>query len=331
MQADLCRHIKTNGLQCRGVAIEGSVFCYFHNKLHRSHDLYRDKVHLRSAEMAHPPFLELPALEDRESIQLAISSVLNALATDCITEKRAYALFNGLYLASANARGLRIVRRPAQMVRDVYKEPWVTLPEANPDIAPPGRTCEIEDSPTDLPGFDELVEPSQDTVILSNAKDPRISPAEPQVPVPAVPTTPNEQPTTDNAKLTIHAAATPTLPLEPHLEPRAANLEPILPASRSRRSRVDDPPHRLDRVRRKSAQLRMFANARLVRRNVDAVNLVVRDKGLHPLNLRPQLAQHRAGLLRDPDKLLFRQSPGTRDIAFDDELRHSGLLRTGAA
>ena len=115
MQADLCRHIKTNGLQCRGVAIHGSVFCYFHNRLNRSHDIYRKKAYYQTGEVAdHRPFLELPALEDRESIQLAISSVLNALATECITEKRAYALFNGLFLASANARGLRIVGRPHQ-------------------------------------------------------------------------------------------------------------------------------------------------------------------------------------------------------------------------
>ena len=150
MQVNLCRHIKTNGLQCRGAAVEASVFCYFHNRLHRSHDLFRDKVHLESAQLAHPRFLQLPAVEDRESAQLAISTVLNALATQCISPKEANSLFYGLQIASANARGLRIVRRPTQMVRDVYKEPWVDVPHANVDIAPPGRTLEVEDDPTQI-------------------------------------------------------------------------------------------------------------------------------------------------------------------------------------
>ena len=88
MQCDLCRHIKTNGLQCHGVAVTDSVFCYFHRRLHRSHDVYRDKVTLQSALIPRDPFLKLPALEDRESIQIAVSSVVNALATGCIDERR---------------------------------------------------------------------------------------------------------------------------------------------------------------------------------------------------------------------------------------------------
>jgi hypothetical protein len=161
MQVPICRHIKTNGLQCRGVAVSGSAFCYFHSKLHNTHELYRNKVHFQSAQIAHPRFLELPAVEDRESAQLAISCVLNALATQCIDAKQANALFYGLSLAAANARGLRIVRRPTQMVRDIYKEPWITIPEASPDIAPPGQTCEIEDPAT--PDSIESPDPTQPT------------------------------------------------------------------------------------------------------------------------------------------------------------------------
>ncbi len=158
MKVDLCRHIKTNGLQCHGAALTASVFCYFHNRLHRSHDLYRDKAYFQSAKMMDHPFvLQLPAIEDRESTQLAISTVINALATGCIDRKDANSLFYGLQLASANARGLCIVRRPTQLVREVCKESWTAVPETNPDIAPPGRTCEIEDpaesESTDPPEF----------------------------------------------------------------------------------------------------------------------------------------------------------------------------------
>ena len=41
MLLDLCRHIRTNGLQCQGVAINGSPFCYFHDRMHKRHVPYR--------------------------------------------------------------------------------------------------------------------------------------------------------------------------------------------------------------------------------------------------------------------------------------------------
>src|SRR5450631_1026627 len=203
MTVDLCRHIKTNGLQCHGAALAGSVFCYFHNRLHRTHDLYRDKVHFQSAQMKHPLFLQLPAMEDRESVQLAISCVINALATGCIDRKEAMALFYGLQLASTNARGLRIVRRPTQIVRDIYKEGWTSVPEANVDIAPPGRTMEIEE-PVELDESNDVLAPLTEfpgkAVILSEERDPRISPAAPQPP------TDNQQPETVLTLAAVNAA-----------------------------------------------------------------------------------------------------------------------------
>ncbi len=201
MQVDLCRHIKTNGLQCRGAALCNSVFCYFHSRLHNSHELYRNKVHFQSAQIPHPRFLQLPAVEDRESAQLAISCVINALATGCITPKEANSLFYGLQLAAANARGLRIVRRPTQIVRDVYKEPWVSIPDASPDIAPPGRTCEIADPAeipvTGAPGSTV----SSSTLGLPPTETP--APIETHLPEePAQPTTDNEEPTPNTEKPT---------------------------------------------------------------------------------------------------------------------------------
>jgi hypothetical protein len=166
MEVKLCRHIKTSGLQCRGAALAGSVFCYFHNRLHRSHDPYRDKLFLQPGHEPGSRYLQLPPLEDRDSIQIAISSVVNALATGCIDERRAYALFNGLYLASANARGLRLVCHPTKGVRDVYKEPWVNIPDANPDIAPPGRTCDIPDPVILSEGEVPVLSPSKETAVV---------------------------------------------------------------------------------------------------------------------------------------------------------------------
>jgi hypothetical protein len=37
----VCRHIKTNGLQCRAVALTDAPFCYFHTRLHARQINYR--------------------------------------------------------------------------------------------------------------------------------------------------------------------------------------------------------------------------------------------------------------------------------------------------
>ena len=36
MQYDLCRHIKTNGVQCQSPALAESQWCYFHSRLHQA-------------------------------------------------------------------------------------------------------------------------------------------------------------------------------------------------------------------------------------------------------------------------------------------------------
>src|SRR6266702_1346208 len=222
MQVDLCRHIKTNGLQCRGAALCNSVFCYFHSRLHNSHELYRNKVHFQSAQIPHPRFLQLPAVEDRESAQLAISCVINALATGCLTPKQANSLFYGLQLAAANARGLRIMRRPTQIVRDVYKEPWVSIPDASPDIAPPGRTCEIDD-PAKIPATG-----APGSTVSSSTLG--LPPTETPAPIethlskePAQPTTDNEERSTDNEEPTTDNEERLTDPGKP-----ATHLIPLL-------------------------------------------------------------------------------------------------------
>ncbi len=150
MQVDLCRHIKTNGLQCRGIALDGSVFCYFHNKLHRSHQLYRSKTYFQPELISHTPFLELPATEDRASIQLALFSVINALATGCITEKRANSLIYGLQVASVNARGL--VALPGRTVEIAHPTDSESTPVRELTIQ---AGCPIHDAPIVMSGVEE--------------------------------------------------------------------------------------------------------------------------------------------------------------------------------
>lgn len=122
MSFQLCRYIKTNGLQCQSPQLTGNPYCYFHNRLEHSH------YGFRNSNM--PKGINLGPTEDRESVQLAISTVINALATDQIETKRATALLYGLQLASMNATRLKTSPSYKHIVRE-------TDPD-NPNLAPEG-------------------------------------------------------------------------------------------------------------------------------------------------------------------------------------------------
>jgi hypothetical protein len=140
MQYELCRHIKTNGLQCKGAALAGGIWCYFHHRLHQRHTAFRPTQATRGY-LIPGQHIELTALEDRESVQVALSVVINALATGQLDIKRATALLYGLQLASNNARGLYTEPGAANTVRTIEPSP------EGLDLAEPGAVCEVEDTP----------------------------------------------------------------------------------------------------------------------------------------------------------------------------------------
>ena len=89
-----CRHIKTSGGKCGSPALRGQPFCYLHSRLRE-----------RTARPPRPfEALELPPLEDRGAIQLAISEIVTALANYTIHPKRAGVLLYALQIASHNAK-----------------------------------------------------------------------------------------------------------------------------------------------------------------------------------------------------------------------------------
>ncbi|MEG9433105.1 hypothetical protein [Terriglobus sp. ADX1] len=112
----ICRHIRSNGDRCQSPRLLKADFCYFHNRLHQQH---RSAIApQRSSEVMLPVLdksgtlvgmepaptqtLDLGPLEDRTSVQMAISTVLNALAAGRLEQSRATALLYGLQLASTN-------------------------------------------------------------------------------------------------------------------------------------------------------------------------------------------------------------------------------------
>ena len=142
MQYPICRHIKTNGLQCQAPALNEAPYCYFHTRLHQRHRGFRYSEATRPY-LIPGQHIELSPLEDRESVQLAISVVVNALATGQLETRRASAILYGLQLAGYNA---------ARLNTNPYSPDVVLTVEPSPeglDLAQPGAVLEITDESDD--------------------------------------------------------------------------------------------------------------------------------------------------------------------------------------
>lgn len=97
----LCRHIRTTGRRCQAPALKEQAWCFFHYKLHARHREVRP-----IGKGPGPGALDLPAIEDADAVQVALSLVLSALAGGKIDDKRARAIFHGLSLATRNLHEL---------------------------------------------------------------------------------------------------------------------------------------------------------------------------------------------------------------------------------
>ncbi len=86
-----CRHIKPDGAKCEAAALKDMPYCYYHDRLHRSGS--RQKPSSKGG-------IELQPLEDRSSIQLAISRVICALADGRLDTARAGQLLYGFQVAA---------------------------------------------------------------------------------------------------------------------------------------------------------------------------------------------------------------------------------------
>jgi len=144
----ICRHIHTNGERCGSPALRTNPYCYFHRSLRNRHskastDLVPTIIHplnpnrephLAESTSVH---LDLPPLEDRESIQFACSLVIGALAHNRLDSSRARTLLYGLQVASANAVRLRHSPSTDYLVTETVLTP--TGEEMAPDEDPRGE------------------------------------------------------------------------------------------------------------------------------------------------------------------------------------------------
>jgi len=102
---------------------------------------------------------------------------------------------------------------------------------------------------------------------------------------------------------------------------RPDESEPRRPSLR--RCRINYCAHLRHPVRRKPTLRRMLPNRSFIRRNIYAVDFIVCNVTVQPLNLRPHLAQYAARRLRHRLQLFRAQFPNFRNLPLDNELRHS--------
>jgi len=131
------RHIKTNGSRCKSPALRSMPYCYFHNRLHRSEKVVRRE----------DASLELPLLEDRSSIQMALSKILKDLGSSRLDTRRAGLFLYALQIASQNVdQELKVL--PYDAVESI------TQTEDGDELAPENRVCDSDDRCFDCPERD---------------------------------------------------------------------------------------------------------------------------------------------------------------------------------
>src|SRR5450755_1112411 len=106
-----CQHIKVDGVQCGSPALRGERRCYFHERWQRV-DQGTTRLHsaLRSGI--------LPALEDANSIQLALAEVMRLAIMGHIEHRVFSLLLSALRIAAANVKHLSLTPKPTHIVID---------------------------------------------------------------------------------------------------------------------------------------------------------------------------------------------------------------------
>ena len=92
-----CQHIKVNGTQCGSPALRRNQFCFFHKRFQTERlALNQARARRRAAT------LDLPVLEDANSIQVSLMQIMRLLALGHLDAKTAGLMLYALQTASLN-------------------------------------------------------------------------------------------------------------------------------------------------------------------------------------------------------------------------------------
>jgi hypothetical protein len=163
----ICRHIMTTGIQCQSPALLGHRFCFYHVRQAANHQNMRPNPKL-DPFFEHGRHIRLSPLEDRQSVQMALSQTVSALAAGQIELKHARAVLYGLHLAAQNIKDLEahpeLLPNPVEMVQKVVAsydyleiapgEPTAALAELDePDLLPAPHQCRSLDTTSPIPHY----------------------------------------------------------------------------------------------------------------------------------------------------------------------------------
>jgi hypothetical protein len=113
-----CQHLKVNGTQCGSPALRRNRFCYFH-KLHHEERVELNLDRLKSARRSRPVTIDLPVLEDANSIQVSLMQIMRLIVAGQIDHRSAGLLLYALQTASAVLPRLRF----DPFIHDVVLDP----------------------------------------------------------------------------------------------------------------------------------------------------------------------------------------------------------------
>lgn len=124
-----CHHVMPNGLRCQSPAMRGCTFCYFHGR--------RSPVRKAAPGAA---CIQMPATLDSKGITQTLHQVLNALANNRISARRASILLYGIQMAIHHRENPGLSQTPigpsqvdfAQLATDIV----AMLAENNADSTP---------------------------------------------------------------------------------------------------------------------------------------------------------------------------------------------------
>ena len=111
-----CEHIKINGTQCGSPSLRHKKLCYFHARWQDHRLAIADSVANIPAGTSIGPALNMPVLEDANSIQVALMQTISLLLTGQLEHKTAALALYGLQIASSNLRRTHFEPYPRSVV-----------------------------------------------------------------------------------------------------------------------------------------------------------------------------------------------------------------------
>lgn len=106
-----CQHIKVNGVQCGSPAKRNEMHCFFHEQCR----LKSRHINMKFTEFG---VMQLPILEDANSIQLGLAEVMRMIVTSQIDHRVASLLLRALRIAVANVKFTSLEPQPTHVVID---------------------------------------------------------------------------------------------------------------------------------------------------------------------------------------------------------------------